>query len=125
MNKPSNNKERGLIKGAIRRIFSRSELRAKIILKHTIEHSDPNRPRVTKWGWCAECGIIEARYLLEVDHMLPVVPLNKSLEEMNWDELVDRVWCEESSLQACCKSCHKAKSKAENSERRKLKKGKK
>lgn len=123
MKKPDNVKERGLIKGAMRRVFSRSELRRQALNTTAIDHSDPLRPKVTKWGFCSSCGLIEARYKLEVDHVEPLVPLDKSLEDMDWDEVVDRLWCDGSNLAVVCKDCHKSKSKAENKERR-LNKGK-
>lgn len=56
--------------------------------------------------------------------MIPLVPLDKALEEMTWDEVVDRTWCDEANLQVLCKPCHKIKSKEENKERRAIKKGK-
>ncbi len=123
MKKPINPKERNLLKGAIRRVFSRSELRRQALDKAVVkEYSDPNRKRVTRWGKCAICSKLEPAYLLEVDHLIPVVPENSSLEQMTWDELVNRVWCDEDKLQAVCKTCHKAKSKEENANRRRLKK---
>ena len=74
-------KERGLLKGAMRRVFSRSELRQQALAKHDIKHTDENRPRVTKWSFCGECGVIEPRYLMQVDHLLPVIALNETLED--------------------------------------------
>ena len=64
-------------------------------------------------------------YLGEVDHKDPIIPPGKTLEDMEWTEVVDRVWCDESKLQALCKDCHKLKTRVENAERRKLKKEKK
>lgn len=116
------NKERGLLKGAIRRVFSRSDLRRQAIEAVTIEHSDPKRPRVKKWGHCSTCGEVVPRYLLEVDHLEPVVPLDKTLESMSWDNLVERLWCDVKGLAAVCKLCHSSKTKAENAIRRSNKK---
>lgn len=117
-------KERGLLKGAVRRVFSRSDLRRSIISAAAIKHSDASRPRVRKWGRCAICKTPTAQYQLEVDHIVPIIPLTKSLEEISWDELVNGVWCKESDLQAVCKICHKLKTKEENAKRRKFKKEK-
>jgi 5-methylcytosine-specific restriction endonuclease McrA len=123
MKKPANPKERNLIKGAIRRVFSRSELRRKALDKAVVkDYSDPSRKRVTRWGKCSICNKLEPAYLLEIDHLEPVIPENSSLEQITWDELVNRVWCDEDKLQAVCKPCHKAKSKLENKERRRIKK---
>lgn len=126
MKNPSNPKERNLLKGAIRRVFSRSDLRRKVLDAAVIlGYSDPNRPRVTKWCKCTECGKMEPKYLMQVDHKQPLVPIDKSLEDMTWDEVVDNTWCDESNLQPICKPCHKKKSLAENKLRREFKKGKK
>lgn len=124
MDNPSNPKERNLIKGALRRVFSRSELRRKALDGTRIEHKDESRPRVTKWSWCTACGVIEPTYLMEIDHRSPLVPIGSSLEDMTWDEVVNRLWCSIDNLQSVCKSCHTEKSKLENTERRLLKKGK-
>ncbi len=116
-------REKGLIKGGMRRAFSRSELRKAILEKAFVkEYSDPNRKRVTRWGKCADCGKIEAAYQLEVDHIDPVVPLDKAFDDMSLDDVADRLWCDESKLQAICKDCHKAKSKLESAVRRRIKK---
>lgn len=125
MNNPKNPKERNLIKGALRRVFSRSDLRNEALLSTHIEHSDPERPRVTKWNWCTECGLIEASYLFDVDHVDPLIPLGKSLEDFEWADIVDRLWCDINNLKPVCKPCHREKSRLEMKERRRIKKGKK
>lgn len=123
MKKPISAKERGLVKGALRRVFSRSELRREVMAKAVLKGvTDPARPRVTKWAMCEICRKIEAAYKLQVDHLVPVIPINSSLEDMTWDTIMERLWCEPENLQVVCLSCHKEKSKAENKERRELKK---
>ena len=112
-------KERNLIKGALRRVFSRSELRQKVIAKSVIpNYFDPNRKRVKKWSICPVCQKHTPTYQMQADHVIPLIPLDKTLKDLSWDEIVDRLWCKESNLQATCISCHKIKSKAENKERR-------
>ncbi len=116
-------RDRGLLEGAIRRVFSRSELRRKILEKSLVkEYQDPSRKRVTRWGKCAECGKIEAAYQLEIDHEPPRIRLDESSSELTLDELVDRAWCDESKMRAICQPCHKIKSALENKERRRIKK---
>lgn len=115
-------KERALIKGAIRRVFSRSELRRRALDAAIVkDYHDPSRKRVTRWGRCHGCNKLEPAYLLEVDHQSPVIPLDSSLEQMTWDELVDRVWCDEKLLKPLCESCHKDKTKGEQQERKRNK----
>lgn len=115
-------KERGLLKGAVRRVFSRSDLRRKIIQTVIINHSDPNRPRVKKWGRCTLCKLPTALYQMQVDHKDPIIPIDKTLEDMMWDEVINRAWCEENNLVPVCKPCHQLKTKEENKQRRKNKK---
>ena len=115
-------KERGLIKGALRRAFSRSELRERVSDRTRINHSDPERPRCQKWSFCDVCGQIVPTWTTSVDHILPVIPLNSAMEFMSMDELVDNIWCEESNLQNLCQSCHDEKTEIENLQRREFKK---
>ncbi len=118
-------KERGLIKGAIRRAFARSELHQRISSRTRIEHSDPNRPRCSKWSFCEECGLIIPTWTTSVDHIQSVIPLNSSMEEMSMDELINNIWCEESNLQVLCDPCHTQKTKEENKIRKQFKDAKK
>lgn len=116
-------KERGLLKGAIRRTFSRSELRKQILDNALVkDYHDPNRKRVTRWGKCAECKTMTPLYLLEIDHKEPIIPIGETLEDQTWDKVVDSVWCDERKLQALCDPCHNRKTQTENAERRRLKK---
>lgn len=117
-------KEWGLIKGALRRVFSRSDLRRSVIEAAIIDHNDPSRPKVKTWCICAICKLPEAKSYMVVDHILPVVPVDRSLEDMTPTELVDHLWCDKSNLQCCDLTCHKIKSKVENKERRLAKKEK-
>lgn len=126
MNNPRiSKKEAGLLKGAVRRVFSRSELRQRVVARSRIEHSDPTRPRVKKWSRCEACKQPVATYEGAVDHVLPLVPLDSSLEEMSWDDLINRCWCDEKNLQFLDPLCHYEKTQSENKARREHKKGKK
>jgi 5-methylcytosine-specific restriction endonuclease McrA len=118
-------KERNLIKGAIRRVFSRSDLRKLVVERSRIAHTDNSRPRVKKWSICEACRSVVPTYLIQVDHMTPIVPIDTTLEQMSWDDLVDRIWCDISNLQPICTDCHKEKTKLEQKARRAHKKGQK
>ena len=112
-----------MIKGAIRRAFSRSEYRRKALQAAKVDHSDPRRPRVKIWYQCAHCKGYFAQHELEVDHKDPVVPVTQSLELMSWDDVVNRTWCEVEGLQVlCAEGCHRAKTLAEQKQRREVKK---
>ena len=75
--------------------------------------------------FCSNCGLIFPRYLAQVDHREPLIPIDKALEDMEWSEVVDRLWCDTSKLDVMDKECHKEKTKIENKERRRLKNEKK
>jgi 5-methylcytosine-specific restriction endonuclease McrA len=118
-------KERNLIKGAIRRVFSRSELRRKVVDNSIVLcYTNPERPKVKTWCLCAICKQPEAKSYVEVDHIEPVIPLGKSMEDMSLDEVADRIWCEINNLQVVCPACHKEKTKAERKLRHLAKKEK-
>lgn len=117
MKKPENAKERNLIKGALRRVFSRSELRRQALSRNLIDHTDAERPRVTRWAWCSDCGVIDAAYKMDIDHEIPVIAVNERLEDLTWDEVVSRLWCDAQNLRAVCKDCHKTKTKKEAKDR--------
>lgn len=112
-------KEFGLIKGAMRRVFSRSDLRKAALERALVIHSDPDRPRVKKWARCQKCGALEAAYKFDVDHIDPIVPVTRRQLDMTVQELADRIFCALSNLWVLCEVCHDAKTKGENAERRK------
>lgn len=111
-------KERNLIKGAIRRVFSRSDIRRAVIGSCIVMHTDTTRPRVKTWCLCPSCkGFIPKSYM-QVDHIKPIIGIMETLESLSWDEVVDRLWCEYTNLKAICTDCHLIKTKAENKARR-------
>ena len=125
MNSRLTNKDRGLIKGALRRVFARSDLHKEAVAATRIEYSDPARPRVKKWSRCPICIKPTPTYLVQIDHIIPVIAVTSSLAEMTWDELVDRMWCPASNLQGICLQCHKIKCKVEAEARKTHKKERK
>lgn len=121
MNERLTPKDRGLIKGAIRRAFARSELRRSVLQMAKIIHSDPSRPRVKTWYRCTGCQKPFAQHQLEVDHISPVVPVNTTLEKMSWDDLINNTWCGKVGLQVLCEECHDSKSALEREQRKAFK----
>lgn len=119
-------KDRNGIKGALRRAFSRSDLRKAVLEASVVKgYTDPTRPRVKTWCRCELCEKLEPKSYMEIDHKQPLIPLDKSLEEMLWEEVINRLWCELDNLQSICTQCHTLKSTRENKERRENKKQKK
>lgn len=125
MNQQITAKERGLIKGAIRRVFSRSDLHNQVIKDSIIQHTDLSRPRVKTWCKCNVCGKPDAKSSMVVDHIEPVIPTSTTLELMTWDEIINRIWCVKNNLQSICDSCHTVKTKEERLLRNKSRKERK
>jgi 5-methylcytosine-specific restriction endonuclease McrA len=109
--------------GAIRQLFARSALCKQV----RINAVDPNNkgPRGGKLFICKHCGTSHAQKNTNVDHDVPVIPLNSSAQEMSLDVIVDRMWCDMNNLQVLCKECHDKKTKAEVHIRKLFKRGKK
>lgn len=115
-------KERNLIKGALRRVFSRSELRRQVVQLTVVKHEDSKRPRVKTWCKCPQCLEFIPRSYMVVDHIQPIIGTKESLENLSWDTVINRLWCNNNNLIALCNDCHDKKTKRENEERRKFKK---
>lgn len=119
-------KERGLLKGALRRVFSRSELRLAVVERSIIKgFKVPSRPKVKTWCKCSGCLTPTPKSYVVVDHIIPVIEIDTLTEDLSWDTIVDRLWCHPENLQALCEECHKVKTKEENRLRREFKKGRK
>lgn len=117
-----NPKERGLIKGALRRVFSRSELRNKVLERNRIEHINLERSRAKSWYFCSACGLIEVKGNMQVDHCQPIIALCETLGDLTITQLADRIWCAEDNLKVLCIWCHKTKTKEEAKQRAAFKK---
>ena len=64
---------------------------------------------------CAECGDNFVAKDTQVDHIITVTPISGF---KSWDNIIERMFIEKDGLQLLCKTCHSAKSKAENACRR-------
>jgi len=62
---------------------------------------------------CASCTKEFPMKGVQVDHIKPVVPKNFT----NWDDFIERLYCEKRGLQVLCKGCHKEKSGKERIKR--------
>ena len=112
------------MKAALRRSFARSELHKKVLQASIVQYSDPARPRVKTWCRCAGCKQLEAKSYMDVDHLIPWVPLHLTWEDwvlaVGIEATVEALWCDESNLQVLCPKCHDAKSAGEAAQRKVL-----
>ena len=74
-------------------------------------------PRGGKRYTCACCGNHFARNQVELDHKVPVIALDSSLDNSSLDELYAGIYCSLENLQVLCTTCHKAKTRKEARER--------
>ena len=70
---------------------------------------------------CNLCKKVVGPKDIKIDHIDPVVPVTGFT---NWDDVIGRLFCEESGLQAICSPCHKIKTDEENKKRKFWKKEK-
>ena len=107
-------------------MFARSELRAQVIEAAIIPgHYDEKRKAVKTWVRCAICGEPEAKSYAIVDHRTPVIPLDKTLEDLTWDQLIDSLWCSIKNLDCVCNVCHSEKTGRERKLRAAFKRSRK
>ena len=71
--------------------------------------------RMAKHYECNQCkGHFPAKDV-EVNHILPVVPVEGFT---SWDLIIERMFCEKDGLEVVCKPCHREITKKENEERK-------
>lgn len=125
------------IRSAIRRTFSRSPLVQEVLQDARSEHDQYNKDgslgkRKAVRYTCAECSKLFMRKNVAVDHISPVIPLDK--EFTDWDTFVGRLFCSKDNLQVLCSyrikdkdkhgdvlSCHHTKTAEERTIRKKNK----
>ena len=62
---------------------------------------------------------------LQMDHIEPVVPYDRTTKDMSTDEMLPRIYCHEDNLQYICKCHHKEKTAKESKVRKLLRDEKK
>ena len=68
-------------------------------------------------------GIIKGK--TNMDHKEPVVPLESFKRgSWDWDQFINRMFCEESGYQLLCSSCHKVKTQKEDEIRKNIRQNK-
>lgn len=124
-------RERGLIKGAIRRVYRQTDTFKQVLTKARVElppalkkDGTPGARNQVRFT-CAMCGELFPQKFIQIDHKDPVVYLWMKEEEMTWDEIVYGIFCDMANLQPLCstplkllpkgkESCHRRKTAHEN-----------
>lgn len=102
--------------GAMRKEFAYSQL-YKDVKEAAL--SDQKGPKGGKQYDCAACGKPHGSSHSHVDHIKPIIELDKSYKDYSLDTIADRMWCKNfdnpmDNLQVLCTTCHKTKTDAEN-----------
>jgi 5-methylcytosine-specific restriction endonuclease McrA len=78
------------------------------------------RHKVDSVLWvCESCGAeVPGSEGLEVDHIEPVIPVDRHYSEMSMQEIFERLDCPRENLRAICENCHAEKTSREKALRR-------
>lgn len=68
---------------------------------------------------CQVCNSWVSTSKMSVDHIIPVVSVEDGFQD--WNDFVNRLWCDKSNLQRICDTCHDQKTYKERIERLKIK----
>ena len=80
-------------------------------------HPTIKGPRGGAYCVCNECREAFPMKEVQVDHIMPVIPINQTIHELGWNEYISRLFCLLINLQVLCKPCHKKKCALENDAR--------
>jgi 5-methylcytosine-specific restriction endonuclease McrA len=113
------------IRGAIRRIFSRSPVKIEVLKKVRREvpryNKDGSRGKRDAVQYqCAVCKSFVGSTKVEVDHIIPVIEVNEK-GFVDWNMFVERLFCGPENLQVICDPCHDTKTHDERMKRQALK----
>jgi hypothetical protein len=70
--------------------------------------------------YCAACNKVKNTREVILDHIQPIVPVTGW---DNWDNYIERLFCDECGYQLLCEECHREKTNSENAARKAYKKG--
>ncbi len=103
---------RSFIKSGLRRMSTR--WKPKYDVKKQSRHKEklPNdKGRLVFHSLCARCGETVPETTATVDHRIPII--DPAIGFTDWDDVINRLFCESDNLQVLCKPCHDTKTKEE------------
>ncbi len=107
------------IKSGLRRMSMRWGVKSDVKKAARLPTKRRNKKgRLVFFSNCNLCGSTFPDSLGAVDHIDPVVPVTGFT---NWDDVIQRLFCEADGLQVVCPDCHKAKTEEEKNERKRIK----
>ena len=106
------------IKGGLRSASQRWPPKYKVLARaRRGKQTNPASGRMAEFYECASCHNLFVAKDVEVNHIIPVVPVTGF---KSWDDTIERLFCEAEELEVLCKTCHKEVSKQENEQRKKF-----
>jgi hypothetical protein len=125
--KPKVFNQNAAIRGAIRRIFSRSPVKIEVLKKIRREvpryRKDGSRAKRDSVQYqCNVCKEWVGSTKVDVDHLEPVIEVNEQ-GFVDWNTFVERLFCGPENLQVICDLCHDKKTHEERMKRQALKDG--
>ena len=104
------------VKSALRSASQRWPPKYKVLSESFVGTKlNPKSGRQAKHYKCSKCLNDFPQKEVEVNHIIPVVPLSGF---DSWDGVINRLFCEREGLEVVCKPCHKSITLQENSERK-------
>lgn len=107
---------KNLIKGALRRLFARSPVVKRV--REKAVHPTKKGIRGGKQYTCKQCKHPFPASKIQVDHIKPVIRVNETVHDLDYNTLVSRIFVTEKELQVLCLECHKIKTKKEREQRK-------
>ena len=113
--------EGSAIRGALRRIFSRSPVIRDVLQRHRRSmpriNQDGNRSKRDAVQYqCMVCNLWVSSTDIAVDHIDPVISVEDGFQD--WNVFVQRLFCDASNLQTVCSTCHQEKTNRERKARK-------
>jgi len=104
------------IRGALRRVFSRSPIIREVMWKVRREipkfNKDGTRAKKDAVQYrCGVCGEYVGSTQVAVDHIVPVISVSEGFVDFN--TFIERLFCDASNLQVICDPCHNKKTNSE------------
>jgi 5-methylcytosine-specific restriction endonuclease McrA len=118
--------ENAVIRGALRRAFSRSPVVREVLHegRREVPRWRKDKTRAVKDAvqyQCQVCGEWVGSTKVQVDHIEPVIRVDGTW--CGWEDFIKRLFCDKSNLQRICLECHGQKSLRERQQRKLFKEG--
>ncbi len=76
-------------------------------------------PRGGKRYLCEICGGSFPLHEVQVDHVVPVIPVESRGISLSWNDIIDRIFhCDTQDLRVLCRPCHSKITKRQNNVRK-------